>query len=89
MSRKKQQYHQQQQQQQQLYQLSSLLKNKRKKGTGIWQKNSNARVKARNFLTNISNSRLNKQDRNNRTFICDTYVLLAQNTNLFLLERKF
>lgn len=37
MSRKKQQYHQQQQQQQ-LYQLSSLLKNKRKKATDIWQK---------------------------------------------------
>ena len=48
-------HHQQHHQQQQLYQLSSLLNNKGKKQIDIRQKRySDARIKARNSLTNIA-----------------------------------
>ena len=53
---------------------------KRRNEFDIRQKRySNARIKARNFLANTVSSQLNKEDCNNRAFICDLFVLLAQN----------
>ena len=43
----------------------------------------------KNFLANVPYSQLKKVDYNNKDFICNLYVLLAQNTNHFSLERKF
>lgn len=49
---------------------------------------SHTNVKARNFLTNISYRRLNKNDRTNISFMFDCISLILQNLNLFSLEKK-
>lgn len=46
-------------------------------------------MKARNFLTNIVFSRLNKEDCNNKSLICNLYDILFQNMNPFFLRRNF
>ena len=51
-------------------------------------KYSPTRIKLRNFLSNISYSRINKKDFYNENFISDIYVLLVKNLNPFSLSRK-
>ena len=51
-------------------------------------KYSNARIKSRNFLSNISYTGINKNDFYNESFILNVYVLLAKNLNPFSLQRK-
>ena len=51
-------------------------------------KYSPTRIKSRNFLSNISYTRINKSDFYNESFILDVYVLLVKNLNPFSLQRK-
>ena len=46
------------------------------------------RIKARNFLSNISYNDLTEEDFFNRSFVFDVYVLLIKNLNPFSTERK-
>ena len=46
------------------------------------------RIKSRNFLSNISYTRISKNDFYNENFILDVYVLLVKNLNPFSLSRK-
>ena len=67
--------------------MKVLKKKKEKKSSGV--NYSNTKVKARNFLTNISYRRLNKNDYINVSFTIDCYSFIVQNLNLFLLGKKF
>ena len=51
-------------------------------------KYSPTRIKTRNFLSNISNSGINKNDFYSENFILDVYVLLVKNLNPFSLTRN-
>ena len=51
--------------------------------------NNNSKVKARNFLTNVSYSRIAAVDFNNINFVIDCYTFLTVYMNPFYLERKF
>ena len=44
---------------------------------------------ARNYRSNIPSSCLNKQDFNNRIFVCNVFTLFAENMNYLLLKWKF
>ena len=50
---------------------------------------SPTKVKARNFLTNISYNRIKNSDFENRSFIIDCYSFILLYLNPFYLERKF
>ena len=50
---------------------------------------SPTKVKARNFLTNISYNRVKDEDFNNRSFIIDCYSFVLLYLNLFYLDQKF
>ena len=50
---------------------------------------SSAKVKARNFLTNVSYFRVKESDLKNRSFVIDCYTFIVLNLNPFYLERKF
>ena len=50
---------------------------------------SPAKVRSRNFLTNISYNRLKRINFNNASFIIDCYTYILFNLNPFFLERKF
>ena len=47
------------------------------------------KVKARNFLRNISYNRVKDEDFNNRSFIIDCYSFILSYLNLFYLDQKF
>ena len=51
-------------------------------------KYSLTRIKSRNFFSNISYTRISKNDFYNEHFILDVYVLLVKNLNPFSLSRK-
>ena len=51
-------------------------------------KYSSARIKSRNFLSNIFYTGINKNDFYNENFNLDVYVLLVKNLNPFSLSRK-
>ena len=54
-----------------------------------WRRDySNAKVKARNLLTNISYRRFKQPDFNKNNFIIDILSFLVQNFNPINLERK-
>ena len=46
------------------------------------------RIKSRNFLSNISYVRINKEDFYNENFIFDVCLLVTKNLNPFTLDRK-
>ena len=50
---------------------------------------SPTKVKARNFLTNVSYNRIKNSDFGNRSFIIDCYSFILLYLNPFYLERKF
>ena len=50
---------------------------------------SPTKVKARNFLTNISYNRVNDEDFNNRSFVIDCYSFILLYLNPFYLDQKF
>ena len=50
---------------------------------------SPTKVKARNFLTNVSYNRIKNSDFENRSFIIDCYSFILLYLNPFYLERKF
>ena len=50
---------------------------------------SNTKVKARNFLTNVSYNRISTVDYKNNNFIIDCFTFLILYLNPFYLERKF
>ena len=52
------------------------------------RKYTTARIKSRNFLSNISYVGINKEDFYNDNFICDVYLLMTKNLNPFSLDRK-
>ena len=52
-------------------------------------KYSPTKVKARNFLTNISYNRVKDEDFKNRSFIIDCYSFILWYLNPFYLDRKF
>ena len=54
----------------------------------IGKKYTTARIKSRNFLSNIAYAGINKEDYYNRNFIFDVYLLLTKNLNPFSLDRK-
>ena len=63
-----------------------------KKITNSSSKGSNyspTKVKARNFLTSVSYSRVKDIDFDNKSFVIDCYTFLLLNLNLFYLERNF
>ena len=50
---------------------------------------SPTKVKARNFLTNVSYNRIKNSDFKNRSFIIDCYSFILLCLNPFYLKRKF
>ena len=50
---------------------------------------SSTKVKARNFLTNVSYNRVTTADYKNKNFVIDCFTFLLLYLNLFYLERKF
>ena len=63
----------------------SIVKRNRIKYTATRIKYSPTRVKSRNFLSNISYTRISKADFYNESFILDIYILLVKNLNPFSL----
>ena len=52
------------------------------------RKYTTTRIKSRNFLSNISYVRINKEDFYNENLIFDVYLLVTKNLNPFSLDRK-
>ena len=50
---------------------------------------NNTKIKTRTFLTDIAYICLNKNVRENISFVFNEFTLIAQNLNLFSLDRKF
>ena len=50
---------------------------------------SSTKIKARNFLTNVSYNRVTTADYKNKNFVIDCFTFLVLYLNLFYLERKF
>ena len=50
---------------------------------------NNSKVKARNFLTNVSYNRITAVDYKNRNFVIDCFTFMILYLNPFYLERKF
>ena len=50
---------------------------------------NNSKVKARNFLTNVSYTRITAADYKNKNFVVDCFTFLIMYLNPFYLERKF
>ena len=50
---------------------------------------NNSKVKARNFLTNVSYTRITAVDYKNKNFVVDCFTFLVMYLNPFYLERKF
>ena len=50
---------------------------------------SSTKVKARNFLTNVSYNRITAVDYRNNNFVIDCFTFLVLYLNPFYLERKF
>ena len=50
---------------------------------------NNSKVKARNFLTNVSYMRITAADYKNKNFVVDCFAFLIMYLNPFYLERKF
>ena len=50
---------------------------------------NNSKVKARNFLTNVSYTRITTADYKNKNFVVDCFTFLIMYLNPFYLERKF
>ena len=50
---------------------------------------NNSKVKARNFLTNVSYNRITAADYNNNNFVIDCFTFMILYLNPFSLERKF
>ena len=67
----------------------SVLNRHRIKYTAPRTKYSPTRVKSRNFLSNISYTRINKGDFYNESFILDIFILLVKNLNRPLYNEKF
>ena len=53
------------------------------------KKYNNSKVKARNFLTNVSYNRITTADYKNKNFVVDCFTFLIMYLNPFYLERKF
>ena len=53
------------------------------------KKYNNSKVKARNFLSNVSYNRITKLDYRNQNFVVDCFTFLILYLNPFYLERKF
>ena len=53
------------------------------------KKYNNSKVKARNFLTNVSYNRITTADYKNKNFVVDCYTFMIIYLNPFYLERKF
>ena len=51
--------------------------------------NNNTKVKARNFLTNVSYNRITTADYKNNNFVIDCFTFMILYLNPFYLERKF
>ena len=52
------------------------------------RKYTNTRIKSRNFPSNISYVGINKENFYNQNFIFSIYLLMTENLNPFLLDRK-
>ena len=50
---------------------------------------NNSKVKARNFLTNVSYTRITSADYKNKNFVVDCFTFMIMYLNPFYLERKF
>ena len=50
---------------------------------------NNSKVKARNFLTNVSYTRITSADYKNKNFVVDCFTFMVMYLNPFYLERKF
>ena len=50
---------------------------------------NNSKVKARNFLTNVSYTRITAADYKNKNFVVDCFTFMVLYLNPFYLERKF
>ena len=50
---------------------------------------SNTKIKARNFLTNLSYQRLNKNEHLNVSFVIECFSFITENLNPDSLERQF
>ena len=66
-----------------------FLKKKKAARAASRQRYSTAKVKARNFLTNIAYRRYKKSDIGNNNFVIDVYSFLLQNLNPLMTGRKF
>ena len=65
-----------------------ITKKQRSRSPSI-KKYSSTKVKARNFLTNVSYNRANNNHYQNRSFVIDCFSFLLLYLNPFYLERKF
>ena len=61
----------------------------KKKRKSLQPKYSNTKIKARNFLTNLSYQRLNKNKHLNVSFVIECFSFITENLNPNSLERKF
>ena len=64
-------------------------KGTKKKRKSLQPKYSNTKIKARNFLTNLSYQRLNKNKHLNISFVIECFSFITENLNPNSLERKF
>ena len=62
---------------------------KKQRSTSSINKYSSTKVKARNFLSNVSYNRIKNSDYQNRSFVIDCFSFLLLYLNPFYLERKF
>ena len=61
----------------------------KKKRKSLQPKYSNTKIKARNFLTNLSYQRLNKNKHLNVSFVIECFSFITENLNPNSLQRKF
>ena len=52
------------------------------------KRHTKTRIKSRNFLSNIANVGINKEDYYNENFVFDVYLLITKNLNPSSLDRK-
>ena len=77
---------------QNIYSSDNIIKKNPKKEIKRVRSTNNysmTKVKARNFLTNVSYNRVKETDFQNRSFVIDCYSFIILYLNPFYLERKF
>ena len=80
--------HQPEQEEQMMIDESAKMQDFSQENRNIDNKYMTARIKSRNFLSNIAYVGISKEDYYNENFVFDVYLLLTKNLNPFSLDRK-